>query len=209
MKKTIFISLLLLQSLFTFSQSTPTLNSSEDRMSYGISIGANYVTLLSNKSLADNISIMNKSGFELGILANYKISEIMSLSPKATLSFHGSRVFFAEPSGNKRSTPIMPVSLDLMVHFVFKKSKGSLSPYFLIGPNAKIGLAKERDGNTVLARNSDFALDLGVGFEKAFTRFNFAPELRYSYGFLDVNQFYGIDILNFHRISMLFNFSGS
>lgn len=204
MKKVIFVTGLFISSLTVFSQSESSVN--EKRMKYGFSLGINHSNLLDNEMLSSNASLSNNLGFRLGILSDYKISKFLSISPKAEMSFNNSEVNFNNIDGSQTEYEIMPISLDLMAHFIFKKNNEKLSPYFFFGPNVKIPVSKKNDNTTAYSTNYDFAIDFGIGIDKPFTYFNFSPELRYSFGLLNVNQHPSIQSLKFHNISFVFNF---
>ena len=206
MKKVIFVAGLFISSLTVFSQSESAVN--EKRMKYGFNLGISYSNLLDNEMLSSNASLSNGLGFRLGILADYKISKFLSISPKAEISFNNSKVNFTNNDGSQTGYEIMPISLDFMAHFIFKKNNEKLSPYFFFGPNVKIPISKKNDNSTTYSTNSDFAIDFGIGINKPFAHFNFSPELRYSFGLLNINQHPSIQSLNFHNISLVFNFLG-
>ena len=206
MKKVIFATGLFISFLAVFSQSGSSVN--EKRMKYGFNLGINHSNLLGDEMLSSNASLSNNLGFRLGILADYKISKFLSISPKAEMSFNNSEVNFNNIDGSQTEYEIMPISLDFMVHFIFQKNNEKLNPYFFFGPNVKIPISKKNDNITAYTTNSDFAIDFGVGIDKPFTYFNFSPELRYSFGLLNVNQHPSIPSLKFHNISLVFNFIG-
>ena len=205
MKKVIFVTGLLISSLTVFSQSESTV---DKRMKYGFNLGINYSNLLDNEMLSSNASLSNNLGFRLGILADYKISKFLSISPKSEMSFNNGVINFNNIDGSQTEYEIMPISLDFMAHFIFKKNNVKLSPYFFFGPNVKIPVSKKNDNSTTYSTSSDFAIDFGIGLDKPFTHFNFSPELRYSFGLLNINQHPSIQSLNFHNISLVFNFLG-
>jgi outer membrane protein W len=206
MKKVIFVAGLLMSSLTVFSQSESGVN--EKRMKYGFNLGINYSNLLDNEMLPSNASLSNNLGFRLGILADYKISKFLSVSPKAEVSFNNSEVNFTNIDGSQTEYEIMPISLDFMTHFIFKRNNEKLSPYFFFGPNVKIPISEKNDNSTTYSTKSDFAIDFGIGVDKPFTHFHFSPELRYSFGLLNINQNPSIQSLYFHNISLVFNFLG-
>ena len=206
MKNVVFAIVLLFCSSTVFSQSSDSDN--EKRLKYGFNLGLNYSNLLDDDKLPENASLTNNFGFRLGILADYSVSELFHISPKAELSFNNSKVSFTRIDGSETDYKVMPVSLEFMTHFLFKDKKDKLSPYFYVGPNVKIPLSIEDDNTTEFATGHDFAIDFAIGVDKSLAHFNFAPELRYSLGLLDVNQHPGIQTLNFHNISLVFNFLG-
>lgn len=206
MKKVVFVLGLLASSFTLFSQSEVSV--AEKRMKYGFNLGLNYSNLLAKEMLPGNASLSNDLGFRLGVLADYQISNFLSISPKAEISFNNSSVKFTNIDGTTTEYEVMPISLDFMAHLVFKKNYEKLSPYFFFGPNIKIPVSNKVDDPTTFSTNSDFAIDFGIGLDKSFANFDFSPELRYSFGLLNVNQHPFIRALNFHAISLVLNLRG-
>ena len=206
MKKVIFVIGLFVSSSSLFSQSENTLN--EKQIKYGFNLGINHSNLINNATLPSNATLSNNLGFRLGILADYKIYKSLSISPKAEMSFNNGKINFINIDGSNTEYEIMPISLDFMAHFIFKKNNSKLSPYLFFGPNFKIPISKKTDNTTAYSTNSDFAIDFGIGLDKSFTHFNFSPELRYSFGIMNINQHPSLQSLNFHNVSLVFNFLG-
>ena len=201
MKKIVFASILFINTLPSFSQSENTFN--EKRIKYGINFGVNYTNLMSKETLPDNASLSNNVGARLGVLVDYKISKIISFSPKVEVAFNNGKVNFT--NSDNAEYKVLPLSLDFKTHFIFKKQNDQLSPYFLFGPTVKIPISQKIDDKTSYSSGIDFALDFGIGIDKAFTAFNFSPELRYSFGLLNVNQNPLLQTLNFHNVSLVLN----
>ena len=208
MKKAILFFLLLSISTISFAQKAKSL--SDKKMTYGINIGASHFYLSSKDPFlnTNQVIISNGSGFRLGIIANYQISKICSISPKAELAINESGVRFTDENGAVVRYGIAPISVDLMAHLVFKKGEGKFKPYFYLGPDFKIPLASGEIDATIYPQKTDFSVDFGIGLEKAFTRFNFIPELRYSYGSFDLEYYKETKRMSIHSLSLLFSFSG-
>jgi hypothetical protein len=204
MKTVIFTTLLLVNSFLTFSQEEKILP--QKKLRVGFNLGVNYSNILDNEGLITKASISNNVGFRLGVLADYRIADFFFISPKAELSFNKSSVNFNDAS--IENYDVMPVSLDFMTHFQFKLNKKKLSPYIFVGPNIKVPLNGNQSNTTEFATSNDFAIDFGIGLDKKTTFFSFAPELRYSYGLLNVNRHPSIQSLNFHTVSLVLNFIG-
>ena len=206
MKKVVFVSILLISFFNAFSQVDNKVDIK--RMKYGFNLGLNYPNLLDDNKLPDNASISNNIGFRLGIIADYKISEILSFSPKAELSLNSSKVIFSNSDDSQTEYDIMPISMEFMAFAVFKNNNKKYNLYFFIGPDIKIPISEKPASSTTFSTNSDIAIDFGIGIDKAFTYFNFAPELRYSFGLRNINENPALQSLYFHNISLLFNFIG-
>lgn len=185
-------------------------SSKEKRAKYGFNFGLNY----SNLSIEDvpNISPTqeNKPGFRLGILMDYRITEHFHFSPKAELAFNNSNLLtpFTNDPTFFLSTPIFPVSLEFMTHAVFMTGKGSLKPYLLIGPNYKVNVKDKTESTALFSNRNDLAADIGIGFEKRFTHFAIAPEIRYSKGLFDVNLNPALKSVKYNNFVFAINIKG-
>lgn len=205
MKKVVFVIGIFINSLTILSQAD---SSSNSKLNYGFNLGVNHSNLIESKVLPNNASLSNGLGFRLGVLMDYRITDFMFISPKAEMSFNNSKVYLTNTDGSSSEHNVMPISIEFMTHFIFKKKNEKLSPYLYFGPNVKIPVSKKSSNSTAFSTNTDFAIDFGIGIEKPFTYFNFSPELRYSFGLLDVNQHPSIQSLYFHNISIVLNFVG-
>lgn len=203
-KKMMVAILLLMCSVVAFSQS----EISEKKSKYGIYVGINHSNLMyGDLHLMESPIISNDLGFGLGVLADYKLTNWLSFSPKAELAFNSSTVNYSNGLG-EQSYEVMPINVGIMGHLVVKKQNSKLSPYLFFGPQYRLSLNRRVTTTTEFGTNNDIALDIGIGLEKGFEYFNFAPELRYSYGFNNVNQNPAIPQLYFHNVSLIFNFLG-
>lgn len=192
---------------FTFAQTIQQVEIAPlKRFHVGFNLGVNYSNLLVTAK-PDYAEISNKIGARVGILADYRFNKILSISPKAELAFHDNKIRFAPSEANSYTYQVMPISLEFMNHFVFSDYKKKVNPYFYFGPNVKIPLEKRTNDPSQFRTNTDFAIDFGIGLNKPFNGFRFAPELRYSMGLLNVNGSPLVKSVKFHTVSLIFNFT--
>jgi len=180
----------------------------EKKVKYGFNLGANYSNLTVPNGLPLNANISEGLAIRLGIISEININKNVSLSPKAELTFNRNQVTITHGDGSITSYQEMPFSLDIMAHFNVFKSDNDLNPYFFVGPNLKIPIEDKDAITTLPATKTNFAIDFGVGLNKTFTNFEFTPELRYSYGIVDVTRQSLLPSLYHHNISLVFNFLG-
>ncbi|MCK4662211.1 MAG: PorT family protein [Bacteroidales bacterium] len=202
MKNVVLLTVMLLSSIIGLSQTESSDNDSKFR--FGFNLGADYSNLQSKETLPSNANISNGVGFSFGAFMDYSISKNFLFSPKSELSFNNSSVDFENIDNS--TYEIFPISLDFMIHFVYKIGNSNNIPYLLIGPKLKLPIEKKSTSSTEFKINPDFAIDFGIGLENKTKYFIFAPELRYSFGLLNVNQNPTLQTLNFHNISLILNF---
>ena len=204
MRKIVLASAFLIIGFCSFSQEKI---KEDKKLRYGFNFGITISNLLYDEILPNSLSVSNDVGFSLGILANYKFNEIISVSPKTEISFNNSNIVYTNAFGDEIEYDFMPVNLNMIVHINFANNKSSfIHPHFFIGPNFRIPLSTKDDTISELPTSPDFAIDFGIGFNKALPHFNLIPELRYSYGLLDVNKSQDIESINFHSVTILFSF---
>jgi len=204
MKNAVLLTSMLLWSVIVFSQSES--DKDDHKFRFGFNLGANYSNLQSKETLPNNAKISNDVGFSLGIFMDYSISENFIISPKSELSFYNSSVEFINSDNSNSTYEIFPISMNFMTHFVYKIGNSKVVPYFFSGPNLKIPIYKKLDSTSEFYTNPDFAIDFGIGLENRTKYFIFAPELKYSFGLLNVNKNPTLQTLNFHNISLILNF---
>ena len=140
MKTTALALCLCLSGLYTFAQSE---SKPASKWSYGFSLGLNYSNVLVDPQLLSHDVISNGVGFRVGLLAAYELNEVISISPKAELSFNNGSVDVAQNDGSITPYKVMPVNMDVITHFIFKKPGEACSPYLLIGPKLAVPLSKK------------------------------------------------------------------
>lgn len=179
--------------------------STKNKLRFGFNFGANYSLLQSNEELPTYSKIYNGVGAKVGLLMDYSISKNLLFSPKTEIVFNKSGVKTTNANNSISDYEVLPISLNIMTHFVYKIGKGSTVPYLLIGPSLNLSL-KRAKLQTDFQSKSNFTIDFGIGLENTFQHFIFAPEIRYSLGLLNINSNPIIKSLNYHSISIVLNF---
>lgn len=171
------------------------------RFTTGFNVGLNKANVLLNSPTV-GAAVDNGIGVRLGLVSNLAISRRFSIEPKAELSFNTSRV-----TDGTTTYKVNPVDVELMAHLRTKLWKGGFSPYLTAGPNVKIPLG-QRSEFTLPTRN-DVAIDVGVGLDVPFgKKIRVSPELRYSFGLLNISQSNSVGDLKFHNVALILNFVG-
>ena len=206
MKKVVFASLFLIISIFSYAQTDET--SSEKKVKLGFNIGANYSNLTTKNFLPLNVDFTGGMAIRLGIISEIKVNKTFSISPKAELTFNKNQVTIMNGDGSITAFKEMPTSMDFMTHFMLIDRNKKLSPYFFVGPNLKIPVEYNPVASILPSTKTNFALDFGIGFDRAFSFFHIAPELRYSFGLINLSRSSSIPNMQHHNISLVINFLG-
>ncbi|MDF1672633.1 MAG: outer membrane beta-barrel protein [Vicingaceae bacterium] len=204
MKKVIIIVSLLGLSCSGFCQTEKL--TKEKKTTFGFNIGGFQTMIKSDDALPQNFKINNSSGFRLGILLDQKLGRKFSISPKAELGFSSSDVSFSQETDINISKPIYNTHLEFMTHMVWRRSDLKINPYVLIGPSIRVPLTKENEIS--ITNNYDAGIDIGFGFDKAFTHFNIMPEIRFSSGVMNILKDSNFPKVRYNSISLVFNFRG-
>ncbi len=202
--KKIILAFACLSALHSSSQSENAIP--EKKVKFGFNLGANYSNLKSNQTLPLNASISNGAGVTMGLLMDYAITSHFHISPKMELSFNQSQVDFITPDQHHYAYEVMPVSLDFMTHAHYKISQKKSGVYVLAGPNFKLPVVDKSKQDADFNTKPDFAIDFGIGFDYFTQHFTVAPELRYSYGLLNVSGNPHVPDLNYNKITLVVNF---
>ncbi len=175
----------LICSVFSFSQLD---NSKKLTFGFGFELSKTNISI-SKSSLPTKAQVIDAYGFGLGILSNYKLTNMVSLSLNGNLNFVNSYIYFFDVNESQNEYKIMQTNVGVSSHFLIKTSTNVNSPYFIFGPAVKIPLyTKEEKNNNLFFRNNTSALlDLGFGFNQAFKNVNFMPEFVYSFGLSNIN----------------------
>ncbi len=193
---------LLATSAFSQSENAMT----EKKVKFGFNLGANYSNLKTNSDLPSNTTISNGAGVTMGLIMDYALSNHFHISPKTELSFNQSKVEMKSLEQPGFTYKVYPVTLDIMTHAYYKIGHNTSGPYVLAGPNFRIPVKDKSNSENQFKSNSDFAVDFGIGFDFVNRFFTIAPELRYSYGMLNVSGDPQIPNLNYNKITLVVNF---
>lgn len=167
---------------------------------FGITLGFNTskYRIEKHESLFDSDSIravnaLYGPGFNLGIVANVKLGknfDFRFLLP--TLSFADRRLEYDLTNGTKIEKKIESVFIEFPIHFRYKSEPyQDFRVFFVAGVKYSIDLASNsksrKADNLVKLQRHDLAVEFGLGFQVFFPYFVLSPEIKFSYGVLDLH----------------------
>ena len=176
-------------------------NKKEKFATFGLNAGINRSKLAFSSTQSVGDFITNGSGYRMGVISNFQFTQRFSVAPKAELSFNSSVL----SSGGEQL--VSPTNLELLGHLKFKLRKGSLSPYVIVGPNFRIPLQGVNRDNLIPTKEN-VALDIGVGLDVPIFKYRISPELRYSFGLMNINRNSTVSDMKYHNVSLVLNLSG-
>jgi hypothetical protein len=133
-------------------------------------------------------------GFNLGLLANARLSTYFDLRFNPQLVFASKNLYYRE---NYQETPdtdkkIESILLSFPIQIKFKSDRiGNMRVYTIAGLKYDYDLAANararRDDALVKVRTGDYGYEIGAGFEFYFESFIFSPEFKISNGLGNVH----------------------
>lgn len=167
---------------------------------FGITLGFNASgyrvekhTLLINSDSVKTVNSIYGPGFNLGIVANIKLGkqfDFRFLLP--TLSFADRKLQYKMTNNSIVEKKIESVFLEFPVHFRYKsKPYKDFRVFVVAGLKYSVDLAsnsRSRKAEDLLKlQQHDLAVEFGVGFQVFFPYFILSPEIKFSYGVMDIH----------------------
>lgn len=194
------------------SESEPvfdTLPALEDRtFVVGFQLGYNTSQFYNSASPSAGNLFADGNGFRLGLQLNWNVTDYLSVVPRMELVLNNTKVKVTDADKITYDTPIMPVNMQFMAHAQFGIPCRKWKPYVLLGPNFRLPIKSEDLPAQNYGSKTDFAADLGLGLEYRFKDFIVAPEIRYTYGFSDINKNPYLNSIYHHQMCFMVTFKG-
>lgn len=208
-------ALVLVVFLTFFHQAEAQMNrvSHDDKKIYfGIMMGSNTSSfkITHSESFIKHDSILvvespNGPGFNLGIVANYRLNQHFDLRSIAGISFFTRYLDYQEIAANSYNIPIESISIQMPLDLKFKSDRYNNFRFYVIGgARAEYDLAsnsKKRKANDIIKlKRFDFAAEYGIGFQFFLPMVIIVPEVRLSNGFYNIHtpteNFQYSDVIN-------------
>ena len=166
---------------------------------FGITLGANisryrvekHQTLVGNDTIT-SINAVYGPGFNLGIVANIKLGKSFDFRFfLPTVSFADRRLDYGLTTGGIETKKIESVFLEFPIHVRYKsKPYKDFRVFVVAGGKYSIDLASnsraQKAEDLVKVLQHDFAIEFGAGFQVFFPYFILSPEIKFSYGVMDI-----------------------
>ena len=159
----------------------------------------------------------NKPAFRVGFVVNAFLNDRFDLRLTPSVSLFSREVQYDYPGGTSRTETRESTWIDFPLLLKYKSERrNNTRMYLLAGGTFSIESnvrRKEIQGVSKLSTGTmDFAIEYGLGFERFFEYFKFAPELRFSHGLVNLyrptNNVAGVGInkLTTHSVTLYLNF---
>lgn len=126
-------------------------------------------------------------GFSVGIVGDRYLNEYMNLRLCPTLHFGERRFVFKEQTSHAETESALRsnyLSVPLYVKFSATRIK-NVRPYFLAGGYAAFNIGQKKD-DILRFKSMDYGLEFGIGCNIYLPLFKLCPELKFSFGLVDV-----------------------
>ncbi|UXP32958.1 PorT family protein [Reichenbachiella agarivorans] len=200
----------------------------EQRLHYGFMIGmhtAHYRLEYDDDFVTPNYDTLhsvvppNNIGFKVGFIVDYHINDLLDVRLSPTFSFNQLQLNYRYSNGEIKEDLQDPTYVELPLLLKYKSIRRmNRRMYFLAGLNpafkAVSSQDKENKSEKLLTKGFNLSLDIGVGMDLYQPLFKFSPELRYSYGLLNVlddqENSYSAPLRNLtiHSLSFFITFEG-
>ncbi|WP_266363474.1 type IX secretion/gliding motility protein PorT/SprT [Tellurirhabdus rosea] len=162
----------------------------------------------------------SKAGFRVGFVMNAAMTEHWDVRMTPAISLYGRTLEYKYANAPTRKETRESAWLELPILLKYKSQRRhNTRMYALAGISLGIETNVRRrevtGSSRLLTKNTDVAVEYGVGLEQFFEFFKFAPELRFSHGLVNlfeqpnvnVNQYnQSVRRLNTHTVSLYLNF---
>lgn len=128
-------------------------------------------------------------GFTVGVLGEMKFTRYLSVRVAPTLNLGQKHVVFHEQlSGRDTTQNIKSTYISVPISMKFAAPRyNNFRPYMALGVSPMVDLTNRKHG-ALLAKKFDCMLELALGCDVYFGFFKLIPELKFSFGLLDIIQ---------------------
>lgn len=172
----------------------------ERLMHYGFFMAGNYATFNIKRSqfFVDDTTMLavnprGTPGFTLGFVVNLRLEQFFDLRLLPAAGFYLREVIFKLESNDSTYTKVESIEstyIELPLLLKYKSTRRANTRMYLIGgikPAIEVGTRGERAGvDRLLTKTIDVAIDYGFGIDLYFPMFKFSPEIRFSYGIINL-----------------------
>lgn len=140
-------------------------------------------------------------GFSVGVLADLRLGEYMSLRTLPTMHFGQNSIVFREQGSGEISRQLVKTTyVALPFHLKYAAERfNNYRPYVMAGVSPMMNLTVKKQ-KQLLLKKFDFMVEVGFGCDYYLPFFKLIPELRFAFSLLDVLEKDRKDLLDANYI---------
>jgi len=155
------------------------------------------------------------SGFSLGFIVNYRLSEYLDLRLTPQVAFYEQKVTYQYTNETSADALIETTMVEFPLLLKYKSERrGNIRMYMIGGVKPGVQASGKRDQTKAELEltSANISLEAGFGFDLYYPLFKFSPELRFSHGMIDVlgnrNNDFGLPLsrVNTNTVTLYFLF---
>jgi len=129
------------------------------------------------------------SGFTLGFIVNYRLSEYLDLRLTPQVAFYEQKVRYQYTNETFADALVESTIVEFPLLLKYKSERrGNIRMYMIGGakPGIQASGKKEQTKAELEIKSANLSLEAGFGFDLYYPLFKFSPEIRFSHGIVDV-----------------------
>lgn len=157
--------------------------------SYEIKYNDNFVT--QNFDTVHSVQPSFSTGFSLGFLVNLRLHEMLDLRIMPKAGFYNHKLTYYYTNYTSKTQLVETTMVEIPVLLKYKSMRrGNVRMYmvggFTPGYEASGKNDQETTSEAIDIKRFNLSIDAGIGFDLYFPLFKFSPEIRYSYGLVNM-----------------------
>ena len=136
-----------------------------------------------------SVNPMWSSGFSLGFIVNYRISEFVDLRLTPQVAFYEQSVRYQYTDETYTDATVESTMVEVPILLKYKSERrGNIRMYMIGGvkPAFEASGRKEQTKEELELKGTNISIEAGFGFDLYYPLFKFSPEIRFSRGIIDI-----------------------
>lgn len=136
-----------------------------------------------------SVNPMWTSGFSLGFIVNYRITDLLDLRLTPQVAFYEQKVRYQYTDETFTDAMIESTMVEFPLLLKYKSERrGNIRMYMIGGakPSFEASGKKDQTKEELELKQTNLSIEAGFGFDLYYPLFKFSPEIRFSHGLIDV-----------------------
>ena len=136
-----------------------------------------------------SVNPMWSSGFSLGFIVNYRITDLLDLRLTPQVAFYEQKVRYQYTDETFTDATVESTMVEVPLLLKYKSERrGNIRMYMIGGikPAFEASGKKEQTKEELELKETNLSIEAGFGFDLYYPLFKFSPEIRFSHGLIDI-----------------------